>query len=77
MLREAGIDTVRVGDIGYSTADDAAILAISPMISPLPSVPTVSCFLIFLKPIPARKHIKSICVMYSGHIGIMYIGKFY
>jgi predicted nuclease of predicted toxin-antitoxin system len=26
LLREAGIDTVHVGDIGYSTADDAAIL---------------------------------------------------
>lgn len=26
LLREAGIDTVHVGEIGYSTADDAAIL---------------------------------------------------
>ena len=26
LLREAGIDTVHVGEIGYSTADDATIL---------------------------------------------------
>jgi predicted nuclease of predicted toxin-antitoxin system len=26
LLREAGIDTIHVGEIGYSTADDAMIL---------------------------------------------------
>jgi len=45
--------------------------ATSPMISPLPSVHTVSCFLVFLeKLIPSSKHIKSICVIHSGHIEI-------